>query len=122
MNKLIPCVLMATFSAAAVAQGQPAQGQPTQPTPGGSPAQSQPGAAMTFQSLDKNSDQKISKTEAAMDRMLNQSFTALDANGDGSLNVVEFAAHNARGNAPSSPRSDTPGAPRSDSTTGTPKE
>ena len=51
-------------------------------------------AAVTaaFDSLDKNTDQQISKTEAAGDQALADSFASADANGDGYLNKSEFAA------------------------------
>lgn len=45
-----------------------------------------------FESLDKNADQQISKTEAASDKVLTDSFAAADANGDGYLNKSEFVA------------------------------
>ncbi|MET0656618.1 MAG: EF-hand domain-containing protein [Steroidobacteraceae bacterium] len=48
--------------------------------------------ASTFESLDKNSDQQISKAEAQSDRTLSDSFASADANGDGYLNKSEFKA------------------------------
>ncbi len=48
--------------------------------------------AVTFDSLDKNADQQISKTEAAGDKMLTDHFAALDTNGDGYLSKAEYAA------------------------------
>lgn len=44
----------------------------------------------TFESLDKNSDQQISKSEAQADSKLSDSFASADANGDGYLNKTEF--------------------------------
>lgn len=49
-------------------------------------------AAAVFESLDKNADQQISKTEAATDKSLADSFASADANGDGYLNKSEFVA------------------------------
>ncbi|HMN44862.1 MAG TPA: hypothetical protein PKE27_09830 [Povalibacter sp.] len=49
-------------------------------------------AAATFESLDKNADQQISKTEAAADKHVNDWFAAADTNGDGYLSKSEFAA------------------------------
>lgn len=48
--------------------------------------------AATFESLDKNADQQISKTEAAADKHVNDWFAAADTNGDGYLSKSEFAA------------------------------
>jgi hypothetical protein len=49
-------------------------------------------AAATFDSLDKNADQQISKTEAAADKMVADHFASLDTNGDGYVSKAEFAA------------------------------
>lgn len=49
-------------------------------------------AGSVFESLDKNADQQISKTEAAADQGLTDSFTAIDTNGDGYISKAEFAA------------------------------
>jgi hypothetical protein len=46
----------------------------------------------TFESLDKNADQQISKTEAAADKRLSDSVAAADTNGDGYVSKSEFAA------------------------------
>jgi hypothetical protein len=45
-----------------------------------------------FESLDKNADKQISRTEAGMDRKLSNGFAFLDANGDGFLSPEEYAA------------------------------
>lgn len=45
-----------------------------------------------FDSLDKNADQQISKTEAAGDKRLTEHFAAMDTNGDGYLSKSEYAA------------------------------
>jgi hypothetical protein len=49
-------------------------------------------SAMTFDSLDKNGDAQISKTEASADKMLSESFAKADTNGDGYLSKSEFTA------------------------------
>ena len=49
-------------------------------------------SAMTFDSLDKNGDAQISKTEASADKMLSDSFAKADTNGDGYLSKSEFTA------------------------------
>lgn len=83
MNKTLPILVASAFAAGAFAQGQPA---PAQPTPA-------PGGATSFESLDRNADQKISKAEASADRGLNASFTTLDADKDGALTMTEYAKH-----------------------------
>jgi Ca2+-binding EF-hand superfamily protein len=47
----------------------------------------------TFKSLDKDSDQRLSKTEAAGDQMLNDHFAMIDADADGYLTKREYTAH-----------------------------
>jgi hypothetical protein len=49
-------------------------------------------SAMTFDSLDKNGDAQISKTEASADKMLSESFAKADTNGDGYLSKSEYTA------------------------------
>jgi hypothetical protein len=49
-------------------------------------------SAVTFDSLDKNGDAQLSKTEAAADKSLAGSFAAADTNGDGYLSKTEFTA------------------------------
>ena len=49
-------------------------------------------SAMTFDSLDKNGDAQISKTEATADKMLSESFAKADTNGDGYLSKSEYTA------------------------------
>ena len=46
----------------------------------------------TFDTLDKNADSQISKTEASSDSKLSDSFATLDTNGDGYLSKAEFMA------------------------------
>jgi hypothetical protein len=49
-------------------------------------------ATASFESLDKNADRQISRTEAGPDRALSNGFAFLDANGDGFLSPEEYAA------------------------------
>jgi hypothetical protein len=49
-------------------------------------------SAITFDSLDKNGDAQISKTEASADKGLADSFASADTNGDGYLSKSEFTA------------------------------
>ncbi|HWK74899.1 MAG TPA: hypothetical protein VNQ81_11550 [Povalibacter sp.] len=49
-------------------------------------------AMATFESLDKNADQQLSRTEAAGDKMLSDSFASIDTNGDGYVSKSEYAS------------------------------
>lgn len=46
----------------------------------------------SFESLDKNADKQISRTEAGVDRTLSNGFAFFDSNGDGFLSPEEYAA------------------------------
>ena len=62
------------------------------PTPdqGGQPAQQ----GATFESLDKDSDGRISKTEAAANKNVSDQFSRYDQNGNGFIERDEVAATN----------------------------
>lgn len=77
MKKLIPLIMLALISGVAVAGDKDKQARET---------------AATFEALDQNQDQRISKSEAAGDENVAAQFAALDANGDGALTKREFAA------------------------------
>ena len=47
---------------------------------------------MTFEALDKNGDQQISRTEAQVDKKLAENFAHMDTNRDGYVSKSEFAA------------------------------
>jgi Ca2+-binding EF-hand superfamily protein len=64
-----------------------AQSEPTQPAQG-----SQQGA--TFESLDADSDGRISKTEAAVDANVTAQFSSYDKNGNGFIEKDEVTAAN----------------------------
>lgn len=49
----------------------------------------------SFANLDKNADNRISKTEAGMDRRLSNVFAYVDTNGDGFISRTEYLAQNA---------------------------
>ena len=73
------------FAGAIAQSSTPDQGaQPSQP--------SQQGA--TFESLDTNSDGKISKTEAAANVNVSQQFSKYDQNGDGFIEKSEVTSAN----------------------------
>ncbi|HEY0686276.1 MAG TPA: hypothetical protein VGD45_28305 [Steroidobacter sp.] len=46
-----------------------------------------------FKSLDRDTDQRLSKTEASGDEMLSDHFSMIDADGDGYLTKREYTAH-----------------------------
>ena len=50
-------------------------------------------ADATFKSLDKDSDQRLSKSEVTNDSMLTQHFAAVDADSDGYVTKREYTAH-----------------------------
>jgi hypothetical protein len=47
----------------------------------------------TFKSLDRDTDQRLSKTEAAGDKMLSEHFAAVDVDRDGYLSKSEVTSH-----------------------------
>jgi hypothetical protein len=51
------------------------------------------GADATFKSLDRDADQRLSKTEVASDKMLTEHFAAVDNDSDGYLTKREYSAH-----------------------------
>ena len=48
--------------------------------------------AITFETLDKNADRQISRTEAAGEKALSESFASVDADGNGYVTQDEYAA------------------------------
>jgi Ca2+-binding EF-hand superfamily protein len=50
-------------------------------------------ADTTFKSLDRDADQRLSKTEVASDTMLTEHFAAVDADSDGYVTKREYSAH-----------------------------
>lgn len=49
-------------------------------------------SAATFASLDRNSDHRISRSEAGFDRVLSETFAEIDTDGDGFISTAEYAA------------------------------
>lgn len=49
-------------------------------------------AAITFEALDKNADRQISRTEAAGEKALSDSFASVDTDGDGYVTKDEYSA------------------------------
>ena len=96
MNKLTFLVGATLLSsAAALADGLADGEKTTMPAPA-TTAPSTTAVTAAFESLDKNADQQISKTEAASDKAVSDAFAAADANGDGYLNKSEFSAVKSR--------------------------
>lgn len=46
----------------------------------------------TFESLDRNGDHQISRTEAGVDKHLAEDFAYIDTDGDGYISPAEYAA------------------------------
>jgi hypothetical protein len=76
MKRLIPLLALVLISGAAIADND----KPTR------------GTAATFEALDKDSDQRVSQSEAAADQNVSARFASLDVDGDGSLTKREFTA------------------------------
>jgi len=75
--------LISMFAATVVALGAAAAADQDK-----SPA----GADAMFKALDKDGDQRLSKSEVAKDKTLMEHFAALDTDGDGYLTTREYAS------------------------------
>jgi Ca2+-binding EF-hand superfamily protein len=84
---LIAAVAASLPLGAAVAQSPPPD-QPSQPAPAAQ------GSAATFESLDTNSDGKISKTEAAANANVLDQFSRYDKDGNGFIERAEVTRTN----------------------------
>lgn len=49
-------------------------------------------SANSFAALDRNGDNRISRSEAGFDRRLSETFAEIDTDGDGFVSIVEFNA------------------------------
>ena len=56
------------------------------------PVRSTADVEVVFKSLDRNSDRKISRSEASVKGSVSKRFDGIDADGDGYLSKQEFAA------------------------------
>jgi Ca2+-binding EF-hand superfamily protein len=81
MNTISRRLQVLEMSTLAVAAVQAAEDQPAS-----SPEE-------MFKALDKDGDQRLSKTEAASDKSLARTFAYLDADGNGFLTLREYTAH-----------------------------
>lgn len=79
MRKLIPVLVASTLAIGAVAADDKDKPMANEEA--------------TFKSLDRDIDQRLSKSEAAGDQMLSQHFAMVDADGDGYLTKREYSAH-----------------------------
>ena len=80
--------LISAIIATALCMGSAAAQQPTQEaTRTGSKEDA------TFKALDRDADQRLSKSEAASDETLADQFANVDANSDGYLTKREYTAH-----------------------------
>jgi hypothetical protein len=77
-----------------------AQTPPPASTERPAPAQ---GQGTTFESLDKNSDGRISKDEAAVNETVSSQFSHYDVNGDGFIERAEVSKANSPSPATSQP-------------------
>lgn len=91
MYKHIPVFAAALFSAAALAGDGATKAAETR-SPTDPPTATKTSATSTFESLDKNGDQRISRTEAGVDKNLSNIFATADTDGDGYVSKAEFAA------------------------------
>ena len=79
MKKALTSVFAATVLAVGVAAAADQEKAPA-------------GADAMFKSLDKDGDQRLSKSEVAQDKTLIQDFAALDTDSDGYLTTREYAS------------------------------
>lgn len=49
-------------------------------------------SAGTFDSLDRNGDDRISRSEAGFDRVMSHTFAEIDTDGDGFVSTAEYTA------------------------------
>jgi hypothetical protein len=91
MYKHIPVFAAVLFSAAAFGDGATKAADTSNPI-GPPTAATKVAAVSTFESLDKNGDQRISRTEAGVDKNLSNIFATADTDGDGYVSKAEFAA------------------------------
>jgi hypothetical protein len=90
MYKHITVFVAVCFSAAALAgEGSITKPAPVEPAEGPS---AKTAVISAFESLDKNGDQRISRTEAGMDKSLSNIFATADTDGDGYVSKAEYAA------------------------------
>lgn len=80
MSKLLVSILAATVLSVGVATADDKE-------------KSAASADATFKSLDRNADERLSKSEVTGNTMLTEHFAAVDADSDGYLTEREYSAH-----------------------------
>lgn len=73
---------------------------PPSPDQSATPTQPSQGGGATFESLDANSDGKISKDEAAVNASVTAQFSKYDVNGDGFIEKEEVNSANSSSSEP----------------------
>jgi Ca2+-binding EF-hand superfamily protein len=86
MFKFLVLPAMVAFSFGAAADSNSAQ--PTAQQAAQARAVQEP----SFESLDRNGDHQISRTEAGVERHLSEDFAYIDTDGDGYISPAEYAA------------------------------
>jgi hypothetical protein len=86
---ILPLAAILSTSAAA----DPASSAAASTTQPSSPSQARV-TQTSFESLDRNADHQISRTEAGVDRRLGDDFAYIDTDGDGYISPAEYEAHN----------------------------
>jgi Ca2+-binding EF-hand superfamily protein len=90
----IPSRLMIAGAVAAMLPLTAAIAQTPPAPPADAPQQEQPRQGATFESLDTNSDGRISKDEAAANKAVTEQFSLYDKNGDGFIEKSEVSSAN----------------------------
>jgi hypothetical protein len=96
----IPSRLMIAGAVAAVLPLTAAIAQTPPAPPAETPQQEQPRQGATFESLDINSDGRISKDEAAANKAVTEQFSLYDKNGDGFIEKSEVTSANTSSGEP----------------------
>lgn len=86
MFKFLVLPAMVAFSFSAAADSDSAQPRAQQA------AQARAVQERSFESLDRNGDHQISRTEAGVERHLSEDFAYIDTDGDGYISPAEYAA------------------------------